>query len=107
VPLSALIQVDYRWAAGDADRLGGLTSELLGMRPDLIVTEGTPALAAARKRSSGEADKGQRGGETFSRAVWPLGWYWLLVLPDLRIGSVCPARLTTTSITLDRESLER
>ena len=41
-----------------------------------------------RRRSSDGADKQRRGAGTFSPAVWPPGWCWRSVLPDLPIGSV-------------------
>jgi putative ABC transport system substrate-binding protein len=40
------IEIEYRWAAGDLDRLPALAKELVGNRPDVLVAETTPATAA-------------------------------------------------------------
>jgi putative ABC transport system substrate-binding protein len=43
------VRIDYRWAAGDASYLPALAAQLVGLKPDLIVAQGTPGLAAARQ----------------------------------------------------------
>jgi ABC-type uncharacterized transport system substrate-binding protein len=43
------VRIDYRWAAGDPSYLPTLAAQLVGLRPDLIVAQGTPGLAAARQ----------------------------------------------------------
>jgi putative ABC transport system substrate-binding protein len=43
------IRIDYRWAGGDASRLPSFATQLVDLKPDLIVAQGTPGLAAARK----------------------------------------------------------
>jgi putative ABC transport system substrate-binding protein len=43
------VRIDYRWAAGDLSHLPALAAELVGLRPDLIVAQGTPGLAAAQQ----------------------------------------------------------
>src|SRR4051794_8440669 len=43
------IHLEYRWAGGDSARLRAFATELIDMKPDVIVTEGTPALAAAKQ----------------------------------------------------------
>jgi putative tryptophan/tyrosine transport system substrate-binding protein len=40
------IQIDYRWAASNADRLRIFAKELVELKPDLIFAETTPATAA-------------------------------------------------------------
>jgi len=40
------IEIEYRWADGDIDRLPALAKELVGNRPDVLVAETTPATAA-------------------------------------------------------------
>ena len=40
------IEIEYRWAEGDIDRLPALAKELVGNRPDVLVAETTPATAA-------------------------------------------------------------
>jgi putative tryptophan/tyrosine transport system substrate-binding protein len=40
------VQIDYRWAAGDADRLQAFAKELVALQPDVILAVTTPAVAA-------------------------------------------------------------
>src|SRR5690242_17302691 len=46
------IAIEYRWAEGRDDRLPELAAELVRMKPDVIVTSGTPGTLAARQASS-------------------------------------------------------
>lgn len=41
------VLLEYRWAAGDPARLRAFATELIETQPDVILTEGTPALAVA------------------------------------------------------------
>jgi putative tryptophan/tyrosine transport system substrate-binding protein len=45
------VQLDYRWAAGDADRLRTFAKELVKLRPDVIFAVTTPAVAALLQES--------------------------------------------------------
>jgi putative ABC transport system substrate-binding protein len=45
------VQIHYRWAAGDTDRLRAYAEELVGMTPDALVGSGTSASAALRRAS--------------------------------------------------------
>jgi putative tryptophan/tyrosine transport system substrate-binding protein len=40
------VQIDYRWAGADHDRFQRYATELVGLKPDLIVGQSTPAVAA-------------------------------------------------------------
>jgi putative ABC transport system substrate-binding protein len=40
------LAIEYRWAGGDIGRLRDYTAELIGLAPDLIVANSTPALSA-------------------------------------------------------------
>ena len=44
--------IDTRTAEGKAERLSSLTSELIALRPDVIVAIATPAIAAAQRATS-------------------------------------------------------
>ena len=43
------IQINYRGAAGNVERLNTLAKELAGMAPDLLLATNTPALAALQR----------------------------------------------------------
>jgi len=43
---------EYRWAEGRDDRLPGLAAELVGLRPDVIITTGTPGTLAAKQATT-------------------------------------------------------
>jgi putative ABC transport system substrate-binding protein len=45
------IQIDYRWIAGNADRLPIFAKELVELKPDLIFAETTPATAALLEKT--------------------------------------------------------
>jgi putative tryptophan/tyrosine transport system substrate-binding protein len=42
------VRMDIRWAAGGIDRLHTAASELVELRPDVLLTNGTPALAVVQ-----------------------------------------------------------
>jgi len=44
------IQIEYRWGAGDVARAEAHARELVASAPDLIVSNGTPQLAALQRR---------------------------------------------------------
>ena len=46
------IVIDFREANGHYDRLAGLVHELIALKPDLIIAEATPAVAAAQKATT-------------------------------------------------------
>ena len=43
------IQIDYRWAMGDIERMRTLTAELVNSAPDALVAVSTPSLVAIQK----------------------------------------------------------
>jgi len=46
------ITIEYRWAEGDDSRLLGLASDLIRLKVDVIVTEGTPGTLAAKQATN-------------------------------------------------------
>jgi len=40
------VQIDWRWTSGEAIRLNEYAAELVSLAPDLLITSGTPGLAA-------------------------------------------------------------
>jgi ABC-type uncharacterized transport system substrate-binding protein len=45
------IQIDYRWAGGDPDRIRAYAAEIVGRAPEAILCNSTPILAALRKET--------------------------------------------------------
>jgi putative ABC transport system substrate-binding protein len=45
------VRMDLLWGGGDANRIGALARELLGLQPDIIVTNGTPATLAVQRET--------------------------------------------------------
>jgi ABC-type uncharacterized transport system substrate-binding protein len=43
------VRIDYHWADGDVSRLQALATQLVELRPDLVVAQGSAALAALRQ----------------------------------------------------------
>jgi len=43
------VQIDQRWADGDVSRLQGLAAQLVALKPDLLVGQGSAALAALQQ----------------------------------------------------------
>jgi putative tryptophan/tyrosine transport system substrate-binding protein len=46
------ITIEYRWAEGKYERLRALAAELVRLQPDVIVTQGTPAVLAAKQATA-------------------------------------------------------
>jgi len=45
------VRMDLRWAGGDNNRARALAHELVGLQPDIITTNGTPATAALQRET--------------------------------------------------------
>jgi putative ABC transport system substrate-binding protein len=45
------IRIDYRWGAGDSDRIASFARELAELQPDLIVGHTTPVVAALKQQT--------------------------------------------------------
>jgi putative tryptophan/tyrosine transport system substrate-binding protein len=45
------VSFDYRWAATDADRIRSHVAELVDLRPDVILTSGTPLTIAVQQQT--------------------------------------------------------
>jgi len=43
------VRMDLRWAGSDINRIRALAQELVGLQPDIIVTNGTPTIAALQQ----------------------------------------------------------
>ena len=45
------VRMDLRWLGGDSNRIPALAQELVGLQPDIIVTDGTPATVALQQNA--------------------------------------------------------
>jgi putative tryptophan/tyrosine transport system substrate-binding protein len=45
------VRMDLRWHGGDINRIQALARELIGLQPDIIVTNGTPETAAVQRET--------------------------------------------------------
>jgi putative ABC transport system substrate-binding protein len=45
------VRIDLRWGGGDNNRIRALAQELVGLQPDIIVTNGTPATVAVQRET--------------------------------------------------------
>jgi putative ABC transport system substrate-binding protein len=45
------VRMDLRWGRGDNNRIRALVQELVGLQPDIIVSDGTPATAAIQQET--------------------------------------------------------
>ena len=45
------LRMDLRWGGGDANRMRALAQELVGLQPDVIVTNGNPAIVALQRET--------------------------------------------------------
>jgi putative ABC transport system substrate-binding protein len=45
------VRMDVRWGGGDINRIRALAQELVGLQPDIIVSNGTPATVAAQRQT--------------------------------------------------------
>jgi putative ABC transport system substrate-binding protein len=45
------VRMDLRWGGGDTNRIRALAQELVGLQPDIIVTNGTPATVTVQRET--------------------------------------------------------
>jgi putative ABC transport system substrate-binding protein len=45
------LQIDYRWGGADRDRIQRYATELVGLKPDLILGQATPSIAALQRET--------------------------------------------------------
>jgi putative ABC transport system substrate-binding protein len=86
------VEIEYRWAAGDASRAQALAKELLDWRPDILVANSTSSLVAARQATStipivfvAVADPVAQGGNVtgFGTEEPTIGAKWVQLLSEI------------------------
>jgi putative ABC transport system substrate-binding protein len=98
------VLIDLRWGGGDINRMRALAQELVGLQPDIIVTDGTLATVALQQATrtipivfAGAADPvasgivaglNQPGGNVtgFATSEASLGGKWLELLSEIAPG---------------------
>ena len=98
------VRVDFRWGRGDNNRIRALAQELVGLQPDSILTNGTPATIAVQREtrtiptvfanvsdpvaSGVVATLNQPGGNItgFANFEASLGGKWLELLSEIAPG---------------------
>jgi putative ABC transport system substrate-binding protein len=93
------VGMDLRWGGNDTIRIRALAQELVGLRPDIIVTNGTPATVALQRETRtipivlagvGDPVQGlnQPGGNItgFANFEVSLGGKWLELLSEIAPG---------------------
>ena len=102
------VRMDLRWAGGDIDRIREFAKELVGLQPDIILTNGTPTTLALQRETrtipiifagAGDPVAGgiverldRPGGNVtgFANYEAPLGGKWLELLSEIAPGSSGP-----------------
>jgi putative ABC transport system substrate-binding protein len=98
------VRMDLRWGGGDTNRMRALAQELVGLQPDIIVTNSTPATAALQRETqtiptvfatvgepvaSGIVPRLDRPGGNvtgFANVEASLGGKWLELLSEIAPG---------------------
>jgi putative ABC transport system substrate-binding protein len=77
------MRMDLRWHGGDADRIRALAQELVGLQPDIMVTNGVEATTAIQREYAYDPDRlcerGRSRHQRPRRAAQPAGreHHWL------------------------------
>jgi putative tryptophan/tyrosine transport system substrate-binding protein len=98
------VRIDLRWAGTDSNRIRALAQELVGLKPDIILTQATPTTAAVQRETrtipivfanvadrvaSGFVPRLDRPGGNitgFASFEAPLGGKWLELLSEIAPG---------------------
>ena len=111
------VQIDYRWGAGNADRIRKFAAELVALAPDVILSAGSPSVAALQQAtrtvpvvfvtvvdpvSSGFVDSlAQPGGNItgFALYEYSIGGKWLELLKEIAPGITRAAVIRDAALT--------
>jgi putative ABC transport system substrate-binding protein len=110
------LSADYRWAAGDPDRMSSYARELVALKPDLIVANSSPVVAALARETRtipivfvqvGDpvgagfvVSLAKPGGNVtgFADVDYAMGGKWLEILKELA------PRITRAAVLMDRQA---
>jgi hypothetical protein len=77
------VRMDFRWTGGDINRIRALAQELVGLQPDVILTDTTPATGALQRETrtipivfAGVADPVSSRGSTARVRTSPASPSW-------------------------------
>jgi putative tryptophan/tyrosine transport system substrate-binding protein len=111
------VQIDYRWGAGNADRIRKFAAELVALAPDVILSAGSPSVAALQQStrtvpivfvtvvdpvSSGFVDSLARPGGNitgFALYEYSIGGKWLELLKEIAPGMTRAAVIRDAALT--------
>jgi putative ABC transport system substrate-binding protein len=111
------VQIDYRWGAGNVDRIRKFAAELVALAPDVILSTGSPSVAALQQAthtvpivfvtvvdpvSSGFVDSLARPGGNitgFALYEYSIGGKWLELLKDIAPGMTRVAVIRDPALT--------
>ena len=72
------VRIDLRWGRADINRMRSLAQELVGLQPDIIVANPTPATVAVQRETRTIpivfANAGRPRRQRHRRATQPAGW---------------------------------
>ena len=111
------VQIDYRWGAGNADRIRKFAAELVALAPDVILSTGSPSVAALQQAthtvpivfvtvvdpvSSGFVDSLARPGGNitgFALYEYSISGKWLGLLKEIAPGITRAAVIRDPALT--------
>jgi putative ABC transport system substrate-binding protein len=111
------VQIDYRWGAGNADRIRKFAAELVALAPDVILSTGSPSVAALQQAtrtvpvvfvtvvdpvSSGFVDSLARPGGNitgFALYEYSISGKWLALLKEIAPGMTRAAVIRDPALT--------
>src|SRR5262245_1190155 len=111
------VQIDYRWAAGNADYFRKFAAELIALAPDVILSTGSPSVAALQQAtrtvpivfvtvvdpvSSGFVDSLARPGGNitgFALYEYSISGKWLAPLKEIAPGMTRTAVIRDPALT--------
>ena len=73
-PMGRNVRIDYRWGAGDAERIRRYAAELVALAPDVILASGAVAVAAVAAGDPHRADRVRQSSSIRSAPASSTAW---------------------------------